>query len=208
MIKNVVKSLVAVSTIVACGAAAASVVVYTDRSAWEAAVTGGVTENFNSFADGTVVTGATVFPSGITATASGTLDISSFAFSAIGQGNALRTFVNTTIVMPGSPVAFGFDYADLDLGGASIAFGTFSQALALTGDADSSVTSDDFAFFGVVATAADIPGGTFSFTSVLEGFVIDNLSFGSGTAVPEPGTVALLGLGLAGLGYARRRRHS
>ena len=48
MIKNVVKSLVAVSTIVACGAAAASVVVYTDRSAWEAAVTGGVTENFKA----------------------------------------------------------------------------------------------------------------------------------------------------------------
>ena len=33
---------------------------------------------------------------------------------------------------------------------------------------------------------------------------IDNLYFG--TVVPEPGTLALLGIGLAGMGLARRRR--
>jgi len=36
-------------------------------------------------------------------------------------------------------------------------------------------------------------------------FSIDNLAFNSGT-VPEPGTLALLGLGLAGLGVSRRRK--
>lgn len=210
MLNNAVRLLALISTLLACGTAGASVTVYTDRSAWEAAVTGSITtDNFNSFANGTAVTAATVFPSGITATGSA-LDISSFAFSAIGQGVALRTlFQNATITLPGSPIAFGFDYADIDQDGAGIAFGSFSQALANTGDADYGITDDDFAFFGVVASAADIPGGTFSFTvGTYEAFSIDNLSFVRSTAaIPEPGILGLLGLGLAGLGLVRRRRH-
>jgi len=38
------------------------------------------------------------------------------------------------------------------------------------------------------------------------GLAIDNLSFTAGQAIPEPATLALLGLGLAGLGFSRRRQ--
>lgn len=36
--------------------------------------------------------------------------------------------------------------------------------------------------------------------------IIDNLTFGQANSVPEPATLALLGLGLAGLGVSRRRK--
>ena len=191
-----------------CSQALAAVVVYTNRAAWTAAASALTTENFNSFADGTLVNAATVFPSGISIPTGSSLDISSFAFSSIGQGNALRTSNSPlTIALPGAPTAFGFDYADLDISGATISFGAFSQALALTGDADAGITPDDFAFFGVVASAGDIPGGSFSIVPT-EGFTIDNVSFGTAATVPEGGTLALLSLGLVAAGMVRRMRRS
>ncbi len=49
-------------------------------------------------------------------------------------------------------------------------------------------------FGGTDASAQDVGSGTH--------FVMDNIAF---TLVPEPGTFALVGLGLAGLGWIRRR---
>lgn len=44
------------------------------------------------------------------------------------------------------------------------------------------------------------------FKSTSYAFEFDNIAWSANRAVPEPGTIALLGLGLAGLGFARRRR--
>jgi hypothetical protein len=46
---------------------------------------------------------------------------------------------------------------------------------------------------------------SFSFTTTAPAFEVDNLVVGYQVDVPEPASLALLGLGLAGLGFARRR---
>lgn len=59
-------------------------------------------------------------------------------------------------------------------------------------------------FFGLITTTP-IDHITVTFPAPVFGWAVDDLRFGAGTAVPEPSTVLLVALGLAGMGFVRRR---
>ena len=59
-------------------------------------------------------------------------------------------------------------------------------------------------FFGVSTSSGMI--SSLFLNKPDSGGVIDNLIFGTPSVVPEPGTLALLGIGLFGMGLARRRK--
>jgi len=80
----------------------------------------------------------------------------------------------------------------------------------LGGDKTSYTGTQAFAATGAAGTAANFnTDGYFSFSGDFDKVVLsssDGVAFEVARAVPEPGTLALLGLGLAGLGAARRRQ--
>ena len=101
----------------------------------------------------------------------------------------------TTDAPTGSPPVsetFGIELFD--------AVGGALGATSVTGVNDATAT-----FFGVLSDRGAIGQLTFGVPGV--GGIIDNITFGNAVAqLPEPGTLALFGLGLLGLGIAVRRR--
>ncbi len=186
----------------------AAVIVFTDRSLWQATASGNfIIEDFNTLASSSAIGSRLYLASGIIITPeSGTKTrISSFPFSKIGEGQALQTFESLQIQYTGANVrGYGFEYADLDWGGATLSFGDFSIDLPKTTDADVSISSGDFAFFGFYADhPEDFDSGQFSLTiNGYEGYALDNLTAVS--SVPTPGGLTLFLSGLIGLVIVRK----
>ncbi len=98
------------------------------------------------------------------------------------------------------------------------------QALSLSGTSAGTAASNGTShegtvlFAGLTSTSANISFVTITSTNNTLGFAIDTSLIyhtnvngtggtGGGTQTPEPGTLGLLGAGLAGLGWVRRRRN-
>jgi hypothetical protein len=177
------------------------------RAAFTAAAVTPVTNNLDAggptYSFGALGTGTAVAVRGGTATGTN--------ISAGGLGTEAPAY---SIVFSGRLGAFGADFTSLGdfgtipfpAGSAQFRFfngttsvGTFLQNFGGTGAT---------AFFGVAGL--DAFDRVEVYANISDGFVTDNITVGGSAAppavVPEPGTWALLGTGLAGLaGVARRR---
>jgi len=208
----------ALLTLLAFGnSAVAGLIVYDDRALFEADNAGLANEDFENanLASGT----ATAFAGTLNSLTNNSI----FAAGSVIDGFSLVPEV-------------GFVYVGNDFGGVptvGVSSDSFAADINILFDPD--VTAVGLDLFGfadnfvvtwtvtfndnvtIGSTIVTTPGffGVFTSSGMISslfldkpdsGGVIDNLTFGTPTVVPEPGTLALLGIGLFGMGLARRKK--
>ena len=129
-----------------------------------------------------------------------------------GAGVDFSPFGSVVEVATGSVVDAGSTATDADGGGALFRGLPVSSLIGIWSSTDAAITAIGSAFFIGTSATLIIPTSTpaYLFLAENDGIFSDNSGQYDVTltavSVPEPGTLSLLGAGLIGLGFLRRRR--
>ena len=220
MLKATSKRSVAAATIfvlsgVLVAMPAQALQIFTDRALWEAAVSGTITTDpfDNPIAAAVVINlDSGIVSTGTNGTDTQNVDNGLYQAAINTDGDAPSFFDSITWTFPSAVYAFGADWGET----------ATAEGLLLIGDFDGTgnitinfftelVDNGGTGFLGIIG---NVPfnmitfetGGIPDSADFSEAFYVDNVAFVAATQIPEPATLALLGLGLAGLGFARRRK--
>jgi len=196
------------------------------RNSFLGAVPGAGTEDFESFGAGTSPPLALSFPGSITANLTGTGGVviadntynGRFATSGT-KWLSVSSNNNFTITFSSAVSAFGFlgtDIGDYVNGNLTLSLTDSSNVVTqqIVNHTTGSTADNNVLFWGFTDAGNSYKSISFSNPGGGDVFGFDDLTVGNLLQTPqqptapvaEPGTLALFGLGLAGLGFARRRK--
>ena len=199
------KKIVCLFVCLFAGAANATLISYSDVGSWNTNVSSVTTNDFNHY---TVIDyfGSSHTENGVTFTG-GAL------FSQGNNNYAGSQWIGEKWFSFEGAQPYGIDFGQ-DLTALSFNFADYYNAnmdltlLFNTGESIS-VNQGGSNVMGFVGITTDI---AFSSVQLISSntkgtyFGIDNLAYGTASAVPEPASIALLGLGLAGIGLSRKKK--